>query len=71
MKAMATTFHDDDGSAEVEVLGVPSSTGLVRVRALDGVVHVRHARYVRPSNEVARALLAASAAEEGVFRHCA
>lgn len=71
MKALATTFHDEDGSVEVEVLGPPSSTGLVRVKAPDGAVYARHVDRVHPTNDEARQLLAAKAGVGGAFRHCA
>lgn len=72
MKALAHTFHDEDGAAEVEVLGPPNSTGLVRVRAWDGTIYARHAKRVEPINDEARRLLASSPAQEEVaYRHCA
>lgn len=57
MKALASTFHPITGdTVEVEVLSVPSDTGLVKV-SLDGKALVRHVDRLSPSNDLAWEML--------------
>ena len=59
-KPLVSTFYDDQGSCEMELLSV-SPTGLCKVRytgeGMD-ITLARHRERVRPLNDAARALLA-------------
>jgi hypothetical protein len=57
--AKVSTFYDDEGSCEMELLSV-SASGLCKVRFKDGEMDVtvaRHKARVRPLNDAAREML--------------